>query len=495
MRNIYLLLLSSLLLSACGKTAPVDNFTPEIISFIGGSGFEYGRAMAIDTDGNIVFTGHSNSTNLSFDYSYPADRVHKQSDFDILVGKYYVHEKRLVTAVIGGAGEDRSSDIELSANGDIYVAGFTESIGFPQTVDTKDSSRKSNVFVSVFNSDLSTLKYSRVIPGNGYDSLRSMKRNSKGDIYLAGSTASSNFPVKQNGFMTSLPEKSKSPWDIGLAGFVIKLSDDLQQIHAGTLLGGKEGDVYLYDMALTADGNVVVVGNTDSSQFPTTPGAFDTTYNGSTDIFISVLSSNLDELLASTYYGAEHYQHGKSVAVSDTGDIYIAGEIQKIETYSTLFPEAAQQYHSGGLNDIQIIRFDAGLSQILSATFLGKVNDEYATSLVSLGSGIVVTGYTSSIYFPPLRVDRKNIQPGTYDMFMVFLENDLSSIYQHYRIGGDGNDFAYDTAFTDEGGIFILGNSNSSRFAQQLNASGTTDKAMNLTLFSLPAGNRTTSAP
>ncbi|MBF8277471.1 MAG: hypothetical protein HW390_2544 [Candidatus Brocadiaceae bacterium] len=143
----------------------------------------------------------------------------------------------------------------------------------------------------------------------------------------------------------------------------------LTSLLASTFLGGSGsyGD-NPQSLAIDTSGNVYVTGITDSTDFPTTSGAYDTSYNGGFfDVFVTKLNSGLTSLLASTYLGGQGKDTSSFLSLDTSGNVCVMGY-----TESTNFPTTIGAYATlsgGGSYDVFVSKLDGNLSADISCTY------------------------------------------------------------------------------------------------------------------------------
>ena len=271
---------------------------------------------------------------------------------------------------------DIAYDVAIDASGDIVLAGLTQSEHFPVTDNCVDAGFQgsSEAFIAKFDPDLQHLLASTFLGGASEEQANVLAIADNNEILVAGWTLSSDFPVFQGSYDTG--------YNLYEDGFVSRLSNDLTVISASTFLGG-DGVEQVSDMVIGGDGRVFVCGGTDSSNFPVTENADDSTFNGSWpnsntskfhdgDGFLTVLDQTLTTLSKSTYLGGRDGDHSASVLVNND-DIIVAGE-----TRSSNFPYMIEVT---GDSDAFVCRFNA---------------DEEPESLPSAGPGYWLSHETGS---------------------------------------------------------------------------------------------------
>lgn len=236
---------------------------------------------------------------------------------------------------LGGSGNDQPTGIAVDGNGNIYVAGFTDSTDFPLATLGSLPPGTNHVFLAKFNSAGSNLIYVDYIGGNGEDDGYALTLDSAGEAYIAGSTASSNFPVV-NAYQPTYPGAFNA--------FLTKISVDGSSLLYSTYLGGNGSDIPS-SIALDGSGNMLVAGNTSSTNFPVA-NAFQPTvspnqggYYGNYG-FVTKLTPDGSSLVYSTYFGGNSnvpYNCGgtpcwgspssaiQGLALDAAGNAYIAG--------------------------------------------------------------------------------------------------------------------------------------------------------------------------
>ncbi|HEX6020759.1 MAG TPA: SBBP repeat-containing protein, partial [Solirubrobacter sp.] len=312
------------------------------------------------------------------------------------------------SSFLGGSAHENALGIAVDGAGNAYVTGFTQSPNFPTTSGAFDrtgsAQNELDAFVSKINPTGTALVYSTFLGGGGFDWGRAIAVDSQGSAYVAGQTKSGNFPTTSNAFQRGLATGSCPRCGVdAYDGFVTKLNPQGSGLSYSTYLGGA-GDIDdVLDIALDANRNAYVVGQTGSSDFPTTAGAFQRTKQGVFDSFVTKLNPTGSSLVYSTFVGGEDLEFPTGIAVDAQGSAYIAGG-----TRSLGYPTTAGAFdteHAGGTIDQ---RFDAFVSKLNPAgsalaysTLLGGTRSDQASDVVVDGAGnAYVLGGTQSPEFP-----------------------------------------------------------------------------------------------
>ncbi len=305
----------------------------------------------------------------------------------------------------------------------VYVAGLVAASAFPTTEGAYNRTfgYGPDFFVLKFNlagQGQDDLRYSTYVavgatptqPG-AYEEFGDMTV-ADGVVYVVGSTGG-DFPTTPGAYDTIFNGElgCVGPSILCPANVVFFKLDPAGNGTAdmlySTYLGGTPTIVEKgHGIAVDDAGMVYLTGYTGVDDFPTTPGAFDTTRNDLWgDAFVSKLnptSNGTADLLYSTYLGGSYIEllGGQSaIAVDDTGDIYVTGS-----TYSSDFPVTPGAVQSTRPGDIFVTRLrpgGAGPADLIYSTYLGGNTKDYGRDiLVGQGETVYVTGYTNSSDFP-----------------------------------------------------------------------------------------------
>ncbi|MGD0445549.1 MAG: SBBP repeat-containing protein [Edaphobacter sp.] len=344
--------------------APGQTLSP--YAYVGDSA----SSIAVDSSGSVYITGLANSTDFpvtagAFQPMNNSPEVSTGNDFfpgNAFVTKLNPTGTALVySTYLGGRGNARGScgdmgqSIAVDGSDNAYVTGIACSTDFPvttgafQTMNNAAANSLPNAFVAKINPTGTALIYSTYLGGsstngNG-DSGSGIAVDGSGNAYVTGTTSSANFPVTAGSFQTMNNSSVKL---IPANAFIAKLNQTGTGLIYSTYLGGSgsaSGDVGT-SIAVDSESNAYVIGNTDSINFPVTPGAFQTVNNAaaihSTNAFITKLNPTGTALLYSTYLGGSGFMEsdegdsGTAIAVDNSGNAYVTGG-----TDSTNFPVTA----------------------------------------------------------------------------------------------------------------------------------------------------------
>jgi hypothetical protein len=374
-------------------------------TFLGGNGLDgdFGTGVAVDAAGNAYVTGTAFSSN--FPTTPGAFQTTLGSIFggNAFVTKLNPAGTALVySTYLGGSGSsstlegDHGTGIAVDAAGNAYVTGGTSSGNFPTTpgaFQTAFGGSMSNAFVTKLNPAGTALLYSTYLGSSGSvfpgDSGRGIAVDAAGNAYVTGETTSSTFPTTPGAFQTAFGG------GMGNA-FVTKLNPAGTALAYSTYLGGSgRGN----GIAVDAAGNAYVTGGTSSGNFPTTPGAFQRTYGGSGDAFVTKLNPAGTALAYSTYLGGSGGDSGAGIAVDAAGSAYVAGETTS-STFPTT-PGAFQTAFGGGMGNAFVTKLNPAGTALAYSTYLGGSGNDFGLGVaVDAAGSAYITGSSNSTDFP-----------------------------------------------------------------------------------------------
>jgi Beta-propeller repeat len=380
---------------------------------------------------------------------------------------------------LGGSAYDVGFGIALDSAGAAYVAGETQSTDFPTTAGAFDtSSNGSEAFVTKLNPAGTGLAYSTYLGGSGSDAGRGIAVDSAGAAYVTGKTSSTDFPTTAGAFDASL--------DGLFDAFVTKLDPAGSGLAYSTYLGGSDGEAFGEEgagIAVDSSGAVYVAGGTGSRDFPTTAGAFDTTFTGgSEDAFVTKLNPAGSSLTYSTYLGGTPDDGGGSIAIDSAGAAYVTGLTipPSVADFSD-FPTTPGAFDTtyNGLGDAFVTKLNRAGSGLAFSTFLGGSDFDVGIGVAIDSRGAAyVTGDTGSVDFPTTAgaFDTSANDGGFSNAFVSKLDPFGSGLAYSTYLGGSSHDIGVSVAVDSAGAAYVTGHTQSTDFPI---TSGTFDTSLN----------------
>jgi len=446
------------------KVAAHDSGRPLIIdpalfysTYLGGSIRDGGQGIAVDGAGNAYLTGLTNSSN--FPTATGAFQSTPGGGFDAFVTKLNAVGSALVySTYLGGSGDDLGLGIAVDAAGNASLTGYTTSTNFPTTPGAfqPTSGGSADAFVTKLNSSGSALIYSTYLGGSSDDRGFGLAVDSAGNAYVTGYSTSADFPTSVAAFQKTLA----GPAD----AFVTKLNlAGSAPLLYTTYLGGSSDDRG-YAIAVDNSGNAYVTGSTTSTDFPTTPGAFQATYAGGGDVFVTKLNAaGSMPLVYSTYLGGVGEDIGQAIAVNASGDAFVTGRT------ADSFPTTAGAFQTafgGGGSDVFATRLNPSGSAPVYSTYLGGSGDDSGYGIALDGSNdAYLAGYTNSLNFPTTAgVFQTTFGGGQFDAFVTKLDPAGSAPLYSTYLGGSEGDAAQGIAVDALLNAYVTGFTGSTNF-------------------------------
>lgn len=365
-------------------------------TYLGGTAFDLVHAVAVDPQGQLVVVGRTASTD--FPLQSPLYST-KGPGFTAFVAKLSAGGTSLLWSTYLGGARSCSQNpngvcgyeqmgVSLDAQGNVAVVGETADAAFPVANAWRPTLAGANdAFVTKLTPNGDALVFSTYLGGAGEDYGRGVAFDAEGYVAAVGITFSTNFPLR------NATQTTRSG---GADAFVARFYPDGQPIFS-TYLGGGALE-WGYEVAQSTLGETVVVGYTESADFPTTAGAFQEDFGGGADAFVTRFAPDGLARVFSTYVGGGNYEEALGVALDLDGNPYVVGW-----TRSTDFPllNPFQSTPQGGDYDAFALKLVADGSALAYSTRLGGGAIDFAYAVAVGRDGAAnVAGVTTSTNFP-----------------------------------------------------------------------------------------------
>ncbi len=493
LRTLGWLALSLSLLMAWGGTAAA---APGMVwsTFCGGTNAEYDYAVTTDANGDIYVLGSTGSS----DYPTTPGAFWRTfiSTNDVVVTKLRADGVTLVwSTYLAGSGNEDGKAIAVDAGGNVYVTGNTSSSDFPVTAGayrTTFGGGISDAFVTKIAPDGSHLIWSTYLGGNWDDYPRALKVDGSGNVYVAGSTNSIDYPVTAGVVKTvrnpSLPD--------GADGFLTKLNSSGTGVVWSTYVGSDGGTDNIFGLALDSSNRPTVVGWTLSPTYPVTAGAWDVTFDYRREGFVTRLNATASGYVYSTFIGApgqllpgSGHDECLAVALDAAGDAFVTGRTESANFPTTL--NGAQRTYGGGAYDAFALELNPTGTALVYASFLGGGGTDIGYGVAVTGTGVATyTGSTDSGNFPVTSGAYDLSANGSTDAFVTTVLPTGALGYSTY-LGASGAENGQAVALKSNGQAVVAGQTASTTFPTSSGAYDQTAGGMNddfVTVFDTGTG-------
>lgn len=392
-------------------------------TYIGGTSNELFKGIKVNDNKEVFICGATSSSNFpittsAFDTSFSAYHDAFVMRLDSTCSNI------IYSTLLSGSKPNTIFDIEIDCNNFAYAVGTTSSLDFPveNAIDSTFNGGLTDAYLVKITPDGTAAEFSTFIGGNDYDMGASVALSNNGDIFVLGATRSDDLPTTNS---------YDSSYNLGVDYYISKISNNGDSILALTYFGGSADDGPSsfdhqgFDIFVTNNEEVVVVGYTFSDDFPTTSNAYDQTYSASVANYnhegiVSKFSSNLDTLHFSTFLGGTSNSLVSGVVVDNDGNIWVTGETITLPNHNNDFPvtlDALKGVLTNSYSDLFISKLTGDGATLLYSTFYGGDQRNEGNAHISLGKDneIVIGAFSSSTDFPTtagaFQLNRLNMMP------------------------------------------------------------------------------------
>ena len=434
-------------------------------TFLGGSNDDYTSGIAVDAAGDAYVAGLTDSSDFPLTPNGSPSPVY----FLLFLAKLDAAGQNLLFVDFfgGSSGNDDVTSIALDSSGNAFVTGATGSSDFPITANAFQTARASSgingsdAYLTEFSADGATLLYSSFLGGSNSQYAYSVAVDPAGEAVVGGVTESTDFPIR-NGYQTSVAQDQFGDW--GEYGFLTKFTAPLgNSVVYSTYLGGNNLDPTsppvgsfpisnIIAVATDIDGNAFVTGQTNTTNFPLTPGALLTSYQGRglTSGFVSKLSTS-GSIGYSTYLPLR-YGVMDSIAVDATGAAYVTGGSILANSFPVTNTSICNP--SVGCNGAIVAKIDPTGSSFVYSTYLdsGNITIAEAIQVDAQGDAFILGGGQQFNLVNPIQQFG-----GSRDVIIAEIDPSATTVLMATALGGQGAEGEVGMALGSDGSLYVTG--------------------------------------
>jgi hypothetical protein len=391
--------------------AKLDRRTGKLLYLtqLGGEGVDIADRVKVDTRGYAYVTGFTRSRDFPVTAN-ALQRAYGGGESDAFLAEIDPDGRIVYSSFIGGSQADHGDGIALGPNGDLWIAGTTWSADFPNVKQRFGSGGKGDVFVSHLKSEDATVHAAILLGGSNPEKLTGIAIAGS-SVFVTGYTESADFPV-----VRPLQPRLRGSSD----AFLAALQDGFESITFSTFLGGSANDS-AWGVALDPERNPVVAGITESDDLAVTDSAFQKRRGGQADAFLMKLDKSGQKVLLGTYYGGSGLDHagydGSNITVTGTGTIWMAG---LTNSHDLVVPGGYRPRYGGGEQDGFLVAFSSN-GKLCYGTYTGSTARALLEGVTFADSETVL--YAVGTVIRPIGKNSRTPNPKEkYGMFVVGLE-------------------------------------------------------------------------
>ena len=425
-------------------------------TYLGGSGNDIGKAIAVDSSGSAYITGLTMGSynGAKFPTTSGAYQTYDNGSYDTFIVKLNPAGSALAySTFLGGDSMDQANAIAVDSSGNAVITGYTYSSNFPVTGSAFQRSQNNGSvdgFITKLNATGNGLIYSTYLGGGNFDAINALALDPAGDAYVTGVTTSTDFPVSTGAVQRAFGGGTSD-------AFVAELNAAGSALIYSTYLGGVGNDAGR-GIAIDGGGGAYVTGAT-SGAFPLTARVLQTAFNGGTDdAFVTKLLPG-STLAYSTYLGGNANDTGIAITVDSSGNATIGGD-----TASSNFPTTAGSYQpvAGGGTNAFITKLNPSGTGTIYSTYLGGNSDTQIGGLaVDPAGNVIVAGSTSGALPVTSQAVQIALGGGGSDAFVARLTSSGGALTYSTYLGGAGVDFGSGVALDSNQNVYVVGQTGS----------------------------------
>jgi Beta-propeller repeat len=399
---------------------------------------------SVDRNGNIFIVG---GTRSGLKVSDDAFQKQYQGHSNWVGGDLYLMKlspkgELLYSSYIGGAGNDAyCGQLAFDEKDNVYIAFSTDSKGMPVSKNAyqKYNKGEGDFFIMKFSNDCRYIS-ATYLGGTGGDFGADLYIYNN-VLYLIGGTKSNDFPVTNGAFQKKfhkwIGKKPAQGWMVRDI-IITALSLNLDEVIYSTYFGGSHYDNAL-SIVFDKNGNIAIAGCTKSENFPISSNAYNDSINGEMDGFVSILKSDLSEMIYSSFIGGSKDDNVWSMVNYNENHVILAGRTKSSDFPVT--PDALNGKYLGGMEDGFVAKLNIKTNKLAYSSFMGgSGSDLFLYGAKTDDQKYLFLGRTSSKDIPVTENAISQTFQGGKDILLTILDKSLKKIEYATYIGGSRDD-------------------------------------------------------